>query len=599
MAAVVREKGQPFEVEEVEFVRYSREAEHCAETSRRLEREELAPSAPPAVPKELGRFLAELPRAAEEVTARVATVSPDVASSTNLGGWINKAGIWSIEERTDWFADDPETRLWRIEREVREQGLPPEFLQSVAFMTRFATEVVSLESQPDGVTARVRRPDGEHEVLEAAYAITADGPRSRTRESLGIGVDSPGTLGSQFEIYFHADLSRWVADNPNALYWLYNPDAQGVVISLDGDRRWHLLFAYDPDRESVEDFPPERCESIVRELIGDEDVEIDIRSVLPWRMRAAIARQFHSNRVFLAGDAAYTMPPTGGMGMNTGIGDVHNLVWKLHAVLRGTAGPGLLDTYEAERIPVGHRNTDNSVRNARSMAETGLAGILVSDPEGFAVIEQPVGRPLRERLGAAVPGQMAHFSFDGLSFGYCCDSAAVVPDGTPAVPSGVHEYRPTARPGARAPHYWLERDGDEVSTIDFSDGRLVLLAAGGSWVDAARDVSVELAIELVAYVVGRDENAGLRDTVGGWAEACGVGPDGAVLIRPDGHVAWRSADAVEDARDKLNDARSPRFYIGKPDDFDRMPHASHRRNVKPPLVCLYRRMRASCPEDHG
>ena len=502
-------------------------------------------------------------------------------------------------------------RLWGIEHEVREQGLPRDFLASVAFMTRlagidlgeirfdedaewvmgqdgkgpaalsstpqdrlepillrevrehpsvsvrFATEVVQLESQPDGVAATVRGPDGGHEVLEASYAIAADGPRSQVREHLGIDVEGPGTLGAQLGIYFHADLSRWVTDNPNALYWLYNPDVQGVVIALDGDRRWHLLFAYDPDRESVEDFPPERCEAIVRELIGDEDVEIDVRSVLPWRMRAAVARRFRSDRVFLAGDAAHTMPPTGGMGMNTGIGDVHNLAWKLHAVLRGTAGPELLDTYETERIPVGQRNTDNSVRNARSMAETGLAGILVSDPEGFAVIEQPAGRPLRERLGAAVPGQMEHFSFDGLSFGYCYDSAAVVPDGTPTVPSGVHEYRPTARPGARAPHYWLERDGEEVSTIDLSDGRFVLLATGDSWLDAARDVSAELAVEVDAYVVGSDADADLRDPeAGGWAEAYGVGPGGAVLIRPDGHVAWRSVGRVRDVRGGLYDALS-------------------------------------------
>jgi len=163
--------------------------------------------------------------------------------------------------------------------------------------------------------------------------------------------------------------------------------------------------------------------------------------------------------------------------MNTGIGDVHNLAWKLHAVLRGIAGPGLLDTYETERMPVGKRNTDTSVRNAETMAESGLAGILTNDPVGFAVIEQPAGEELRERIAAAIPSQLEHFCSDGLSFGYCYNSAAIVPDGTPAVLSGVGDYRPTARPGARAPHKWLTRNGDEVSTIDLSDGRFVVLSA--------------------------------------------------------------------------------------------------------------------------
>ena len=212
-------------------------------------------------------------------------------------------------------------------------------------------------------------------------------------------------------------------------------------------------------------------------------------------MRAAVAQRFRSGRIFLAGDAAHTMPPTGGMGMNTGIGDAHNLAWKLHAVLGGAAGPGLLDTYEAERLPVGQRNTGNSVNNARTMMETGLAGILVRDPEGFAAIETPDGQAIRDRMAAAVPKQLEHFSFDGLSFGYVYESSAVVPDGTTAPASGVRTYVATAAPG------------------------------------------------------------------GEWARVYNVGTGGAVLVRPDGHVAWRSRTASDDPEGELRQALNTVLHL--------------------------------------
>ena len=512
-------------------------------------------------------------------------------------------------------------RLWGVEQEVRAQGLPYSFLGGVAFMTRmagielgritfspdsewlmghdgkgpaglsstpqdrlepillkraqecdgvttrFGCEVTDLVQDDDWVTVTVRDQEGKQESIRAKYAFCADGPRSATRGRLGIGVDGPGAVGSQLGIYFHADLSDLVDANRNALYWLYNPQVQGVIISLDGNRRWHLLFGYDATTESIEDYPPQRCEQIVRGLIGRDDGDLDIRSVLPWRMRGAVAQQFGVRRVFLGGDAAHTMPPTGGMGMNTGIGDAHNLAWKLHAVLRGIADPALLETYATEREPVGRRNTENSLSNARTMVESGLAGIMVSDPEGFAAIEAPQGAVIRDRIAAAIPGQLEHFSFDGLSFGYAYESAAITPDGTPPTPSSVGVYVPSSRPGSRAPHAWLLRHGKQLSTIDLSDGRIVVLSADRAWVQAAQRVAQRRNVSIEAFLVGA-EGADLVDTSGSWAQQYGVGSSGAVLIRPDGHVAWRCADAegegdrleqIEAALDRLlcREARPP------------------------------------------
>ena len=492
-------------------------------------------------------------------------------------------------------------RLWGVEDAVRAQGLPPAFKGAVSFRTRmagttlgdlvfdpgcewlmghdgqgpaalsstpqdrlepvllealealpsvtlrFSTEVVALDQDEDGVSVGLSAAGGgSPETLRARYVVAADGPRSPAREGLGVGVDGPGYLGSQLGIYFHADLSAWTRARPAALYWLYNPEVQGVMISLDGDRRWHLLFGYDAEKESIEDYPPERVEAIVRQLVGDDDVELDVRSSLRWRMRAAVARRSRVGRVFLAGDAAHTMPPTGGMGMNTGIGDAHNLAWKLHAVLRGAAGEGLLGTYEAERLPVGRTNTENSVSNAQTMMRTGLSGIMTADPQGFARIEQPDGEALRERLAAAIPGQRDHFCFDGLSFGYSYASSAVVDDGSEPAPSDVGSYRPVARPGSRAPHVWLRRDGVEVSTIDLFDDTFALLSASPAWAAAGRAVAAGERAALASLLVGPGDDADLQDPGGGWARAYGVGASGAVLVRPDGHVAWRTTEGSDD-----------------------------------------------------
>lgn len=509
-------------------------------------------------------------------------------------------------------------RLWGVEDEVRTRGLPRSFKAGVTFMTRlaglelgtlrfpetcewlmsedgqgpaplsstpqdrlepvlleraeqcdsvttlFGHKVVSLVQHPDSVDASILDAEGREQTVQAQYVVGADGPRSFTRESLGIDMEGPGALGSQLGIYFHADLSELVGEHRNALYWLYNPEVQGVIISLDGSNRWHLLFGYDPDTESPEDYPPERCEAILRGLIGRDDIEVDIRSVLPWRMRGAIANQFRKDRIFLAGDAAHTMPVTGGMGMNTGIGDVHNLAWKLHAVLRGTADASLLDTYETERVPVGTRNTMNSVHNAQKMVRSGLSGIMTADPEGFAAIETEDGSELRGRLAAAVPDQMEHFSFDGLSFGYSYDSSAILADGTPEVLSPIGQYIPTARPGSRAPHQWLFDGENKVSTIDLSDGRFLLLTPDRTWAEAARTAAMQYEIDLAAFVVGTGSDVDLRDPDGDWSDKFSVGAHGAVLIRPDGHVAWRASDMATDQMAELRSAISA--CLGPADD---------------------------------
>jgi len=256
---------------------------------------------------------------------------------------------------------------------------------------------------------------------------------------------------------------------------------------------------------------------------------VAILGVSAWEASARVARQYRHGRIFLAGDAAHEMPPTGGFGLNTGVQDAHNLAWKLAAVLAGQADPSLLDTYHNERQPLGVAITEASLANSLSMGRT-------------------------ERQPGAVLPRREFLNEQGLIFGASYESAAIVPDGTPRphVDDPVTQYRPSARPGARAPHVWLERNGARISTIDLFGPRFVLLAGrrGTAWRQAAARVAGPSRPAFAAHVIGED----VADPDGAWSVAYEVDDDGAVLVRPDGHVAWRHRRASRDPEGALGAA---------------------------------------------
>jgi hypothetical protein len=248
----------------------------------------------------------------------------------------------------------------------------------------------------------------------------------------------------------------------------------------------------------------------VRRAVGVPDLPVKVLGVAPWVASAQVAERYRDGRVFLTGDAAHEMPPTGGFGMNTGIQDVQNLCWKMAAVLQGKAADALLDTYHDERQPFGKAITEQALANAASMG----------------------------RMEKTLQGKGARREFlneQGMIFGATYQSRAVIPDGSPrpVVADPVTEYVPSAWPGARAPHAWVRKDGERVSTIDLFGNGFVLLAGakGGAWAEAARPNAIE------PLTLGDEEP---------WRELYGIDADGAVLVRPDGHVAWRSAGAGGD-----------------------------------------------------
>ncbi|HZF86755.1 MAG TPA: FAD-dependent monooxygenase, partial [Burkholderiaceae bacterium] len=325
-----------------------------------------------------------------------------------------------------------------------------------------------------------------------------------------------------------ADLTPWVRERPAALYLIEQPELRGTFLTINGTDRWGFLvtslshYGFTPEQ-----FTPAFCAEVIRRAVGTDELQVKVLGVSAWKASALVAETYRSGPVFLAGDAAHEMPPTGGFGLNTGVQDAQNLAWKLAAVLHGQAGDELLDTYDAERRPVGQAVTRSSLLNALSMGRT-------------ARQDEPV-LPRKEFLNEV-----------GLVFGATYRSVAVVPeDGQSAPPAdAVQDYIPTAQPGCRAPHAWLQEGERRFSTLDLFGRGFVLLtgAHGQAWAHAARHVT---GLTVAVTSVG---DGGIAPADDGWERLYGLGNAGAVLVRPDGHVAWRSRSGVADAVQALHAA---------------------------------------------
>ncbi|HVX78803.1 MAG TPA: FAD-dependent monooxygenase [Bradyrhizobium sp.] len=396
---------------------------------------------------------------------------------------------------------------------------------------RFNTEMASFSQRPGAVTGTlIDRVSGEETPFTARYLIAAEGAQSRVRRALDVKMIGEENVYDSVNILFHAELTQWVQHRPAALYFVEQPDLRATFLTINGRDRWGFLlhsptkFGWKP-----EDFTPEFCAELIRKAVGVADLAVTVLSVNPWQASAIVADRYRVGNVFLAGDAAHEMPPTGGFGMNTGVQDVHNLAWKIAAVLRGSADDKLLDSYHDERQPLGQITTRTSLANALSMGRHARQSNVL---------------PRREFLAE-----------QGLIFGIRYQSSAVLPDGTPPVDVAdpITEYAPSARPGSRAPHVWLRRGNEQISTVDLFGPRFVLLTGrdGDAWKRAAEGIGPSWP-PLAAFSIGG--NADLGDPEGNWHSVYGVDADGAVLVRPDGYVAWRSRSGASNPQDVLRAA---------------------------------------------
>ncbi|MFI6858551.1 FAD-dependent oxidoreductase [Streptomyces sp. NPDC050421] len=398
---------------------------------------------------------------------------------------------------------------------------------------RFSTELLSFDQDGSGVGAVLKnRETGEHTTVRADYLIAADGPRSPVREQLRIGRSGAGDLFHNVSITFRSRaLADVLGDRRFIVCYLTNPEADGALLPVDNEREWVFHAPWQPGRgETLEDFTDKRCVAHIRKAVGAPDIDVEITGKAPWHAAERVADRYARGRVFLAGDSAHEMSPTGAFGSNTGIQDAHNLAWKLAAVLRGEAGPGLLDTYEAERRPV-----------ARATSERASARSGEHSHPGYAA---------PPTMGGGKRGGMLN-----VALGYRYVDGAVLGIGPewPVVPEGVQL---AGEPGSRAPHLWVRRAGERISTLDLYERSFVLLtdAADVAWRRAAARVGERLGVRLDAFGIGSGPGGDLEPEDGAdWAEAHGTSTEGAVVVRPDGFVAWRAESGVEDADAALHE----------------------------------------------
>jgi len=440
---------------------------------------------------------------------------------------------------------------------------------------RFDSEYLSHEQDAGGVTSRVRdRLSGHEHTVRSRYLIGADGARSKVADHLDLPFEGPGPVSGALGIIFEADLSRFVEHRPSVLYWMLQPGADkqgvglGVLRMVKPWHEWMLMWGYDPAEG-----PPELTEEFIRELavqlVGSDDFEMKVKSSSPWTVNHHFATTIAKGRVFCAGDAIHRHPPTNGLGSNTSVQDSYNLCWKLAHVIRGTARPSLLDSYDAERAPVARQIVE---RANQSIADTGriVEALELTDTSDASVLDEHLaarkepgekGERIRRALREAIAYKSFEFNAHGVEHNQRYASGAVVPDG-----SGPEEFardsqlyaQPTTRPGAKLPHTWVTHLGRRVSTLDLGgkgEFSIVTGIGGEPWLKAAAALAVERGLTLRPVSIGPGEE--YEDTYGTWSELAQVADGGVLLVRPDLYVAYRHATAPaspEEAHRLLSDA---------------------------------------------
>jgi len=438
--------------------------------------------------------------------------------------------------------------------------------------TRFSTEYLSHTQDADGVDVRVRdRLTGAVYTIRAKYLIGADGARSMVAADIGLPMEGQMDIAGSMNITFKADIAAYVGHRPSVLYWVIQPGSDvggigaGLVRMIRPWHEWLIVWGYD-----ISEPPPaideQAATQIVRSLIGLPDLEVEITGTSLWGNNEMYATHLQAGRVFCAGDAVHRHPPSNGLGSNTSVQDSYNLSWKLAAVLRGQAAASLLDTYSAERAPVARQIVLRANQSSREFGQFFEALGMTeakTEAEMTAQIEErkantPRGAAKRAALVKAMELKNYEFNAHGVELGQFYQSAAIVSDGSARPePSRDPElyYQPSTVPGSRLPHVWVGDSTRKLSTLDlapFTRFTLITGIAGEAWAGAAGQVADDLGIPLGTVVIGPGRE--VTDIYYDWARIREVGEEGAILVRPDKHIGWRSMGLPEDPERSLREA---------------------------------------------
>jgi 2,4-dichlorophenol 6-monooxygenase len=429
----------------------------------------------------------------------------------------------------------------------------------------FNTELIALEQDSSEARAVIRdRATGEETRVRARYVVAADAGRT-VGPIVGSRMQGTQVLKEMITVYFKADLSAYVDSDELSTTIFVNPEGDTAFwgsgalgkIGPPWDRtcrEWLLHSSVRPG--DPEKFDDATLISRIRELLKIPDLEVELLGSAPWTGQGLLAERYRFGRVFLAGDAAHRHPPATGLGLNSGIQDAHNLAWKLAMVVGGQAGDELLDSYEVERRPVAYRNVRWALFAFSNAQLTGPAmGIIPGNPvesrANFRALlnDDDEGEARRTRLAHVMEVNRTEFQANDLEIGFWYDAGAVVPDGSAPPkrdPTGFR-YFPTTRPGHRIPHAWIGRGREIVSSLDLvAPGRFVLMtgAPDSPWMAAAAAVAREMEVPLDAIAVG--DSGPVVDRDHAWRRQREIGARGAILVRPDQHVAWRMSELPAD-----------------------------------------------------
>jgi 2,4-dichlorophenol 6-monooxygenase len=450
-------------------------------------------------------------------------------------------------------ANYPQLRLEPLLRKLAEARAPGQ--------VRFHHELVDWVEENGKVNATIKDgKTGETHTVRAQYVVAADGGKT-IGPKLGVKMEGPTGMLDMVSVHFSADLSKWW-DDECLITWFLNPEGAGswssgamVPMGPTWGRRseeWVIHFVFRPDDPAR--FDEEAVLPRLRELLKIPELEVKVHKVSHWILEAVLADRYRFGNFFLAGDAAHRHPPTTGLGLNTAFQDAHNLAWKLAAVLKGKASDKLLDSYEAERRPIGARNVhwamftflNHMVIDAGMGLPPGAPPpqIAAAFEEFFA--ETPMGETTRARALEVMQTQRTEFQAHDLEIGFSYDQGALVADGSerpPRDPMGT-KYHPTTRPGHRLPHAWIEKGSKKISTHDLTPKGDAFVLITGPTADGWRAAAAAAKLRVVSIGAGAD----YADPTGQWQTVRGIEDDGAILVRPDNHVAWRSrsvGDAAE------------------------------------------------------
>ncbi|WP_334028579.1 FAD-dependent oxidoreductase [Alteromonas sp. P256] len=440
--------------------------------------------------------------------------------------------------------------------------------------TRFNSEFISMTQDENGVTSKLKdRVTGQQFEVRSKYLLGADGSNSVIAKQLALPFEGEMGLAGSINILFDADMTKYVAHRPSVLYWVLQPGSDvggvgmGVVRMVRPWNQWLAIWGYDIN-EGPPDLPDDEAIRIVRNLVGDQELDVKIKSISTWTVNHMYATKLSEGRVFCMGDAIHRHPPTNGLGSNTSIQDAYNICWKIAMVLRGNANEKLLESYDKERAPIAKQIVE---RANKSVADYGrifesLGLMSTKDPAQMIsnIAERKnntaAGAAKRKALREAIHNKNYEFNAHGVELNHRYVSDAVATDGTdePAYHKDKELfYHPTTFPGARLPHCWLYNDGKEVSTLDLAGkGRFTLFTGlgGEQWSVAAEILASNLNIDIFSVVVGPGQD--VEDLFGEWARLSEIDDDGVLLVRPDGHVCFRAFTKCADPHHTLHEALS-------------------------------------------